>query len=154
MEIKPDKIIIINDNTNFDFLKSKFNRMSKKNSGEYIFLYRPVYSKEHYLIRSLRNKSFPTVHISTERMFPTFYATGSEERAITIAKEYSKNLIQGGLGAVVRFNIKKDFVQPYTTRLIGRDNWEYSIPTFHMNRINGNIIGDIDTLHVYYKNAD
>lgn len=110
-------------------------------------LYRPVGGLEHHLIRQSGNTRFPP---RLEQQ-PIFYPVTSEEYAIKIAKEWNtKDKANGNIGFVMRFKIRTAFISMYDIQNAGgKEHQEYWIPASDMDRFNKNIVGEIETIHVF-----
>lgn len=110
-------------------------------------LYRPVGGLEHHLIRLSGNTKFPP---RLEHQ-PIFYPVTSEEYAIKIAKEWNtKDKANGNIGIVVRFKIRTAYITMFDIQNVGGEaHQEYWIPASDMERFNKNIVGEIETIHIF-----
>lgn len=110
-------------------------------------LYRPVGQGELDLIRESEWIRFPP------RLFwqPIFYPVLTEDYAIKIAKDWNtKDPNSGFVGYVLRFRVRKDFLDRYEPHEAGgRDFREYWIPAEELEEFNNNIVGEIEVMHEF-----
>ena len=127
--------------------KKKHRKSNLVNNNDTITLYRPVGGLEYHLIRQSGNKLFPP---RLEHQ-PIFYPVASEEYAIKIAKEWNtKDKSNGSIGFVMRFKIRAAYISMFDLHAVGgEEHKEYWIPSSDMERFNRNIVGEIETIHVF-----
>lgn len=133
------------------FKPSKTQPMTQSMSTanvETIVLYRPVGGLEHHLIRQSGNKRFPT-RLAHQ---PIFYPVLDEEYATQIARYWNtKDKDNGSVGFVLRFKIVRSFIQSYDIHIVGGvKHQEYWIPAEDLEEFNDNIVGEIETVKVFY----
>lgn len=74
-----------------------------------------------------------------------FFPMLSFEFAERIASDW--NVSNSGAGYVVRFAVKKSFLESYEINSFGTDEYrEYRIPASELERLNDHIVGYIDTV--------
>ncbi len=113
----------------------------KSLNSKIVILYRPVAQKEFDLIKESGWKKFPP--ILPEQ--PYFYPVMNEEYATQISKEW--NVPAYGIGYVLKFAVRKDFVDKYEVHNVGGDiHNELWIPAEDLEKLNNNIEGDIITI--------
>lgn len=73
---------------------------------------------------------------------PIFYSVLNEEYAIQIARDW--NVPASGVGYVLRFNVRRDFLDRYQVQQAGgRQHLEYWIPAEELPDFNDAIVGTI-----------
>lgn len=113
-------------------------------SHETMVLCRPVNGLEYHLIRQLSNNSFPP---RFEHQF-IFYPISNEEHAAKIAKEWSVE--DNTTSFVVRFKVRTAYISMFDLYTVGnKEHQEYRISSSDMDRLNRNIVGQIETIHVF-----
>lgn len=120
--------------------------------NEVMTLYRAIGGLEHHLIRQSENKEFP----SRKKHQPIFYPVSSEDTAIKKAKDLNlKDKENGNIGLVVRFKVLKSYLTKYGMHdLDDQEHREYWIPCSDISKLNKNIIGDIETIHIFRPIVD
>jgi hypothetical protein len=109
-----------------------------------VILYRPTGQAELDLIRQSGWKAFPP-RLPDQ---PIFYPVLNEEYATQIARDW--NTKDGGVGYVVRFEVRKTFLDRYQVQTAGaRIHQEYWIPAEELAEFNDHIVGKIDVLSVF-----
>lgn len=84
---------------------------------------------------------------------PIFYPVLNEWYATKIAREW--NVPASGVGYVTRFRIRSDFLTRYEARQVGgKDVLEYWIPAEDLDRLNENLVGQIEVVAEYRKATD
>lgn len=114
---------------------------------ETVTLYRPTGQAELDLIRQSGWKAF----LPRLPEQPIFYPVLNEEYATQIARDW--NTKDGGVGYVVRFEVRKTFLARYQVQTAGaRIHQEYWIPAEELAEFNDHIVGRIDLLSVFGQN--
>jgi len=106
-----------------------------------VTLYRPVGQAEFELIRDSGFHQFPP-RLPEQ---PIFYPVLNEDYAMQIARDWnSKDERSGFVGYVLRFQVRRDFLDGYPIKVVGsalhRELW---IPAGELSTFNENIIGKI-----------
>lgn len=105
-------------------------------------LYRPVGEKELDLIRAADWRAFPP-RLPEQ---PIFYPVLEEGYAVQIARDW--NTRDGGVGYVLRFDVKTEYLSKYPVQTAGaRVHREYWIPAEDLEEFNRHIVGQIEILH-------
>lgn len=113
---------------------------------ETVTLYRSVGPGQLKCIANTSWKRFPP-RLHWQRFF---YPMLHESFAHRIASQW--NVEQSGVGYVLRFKVRKDYLEPLPIYIIGGpEHKEYRIAADEIDRLNENIIGDIEVLAVYHK---
>lgn len=74
-----------------------------------------------------------------------------ESFAHRIASQW--NVQQSGIGYVLRFKVRKEYVDPMPVYIIGGpEHREYRIPAEEIEELNRNIVGSIEVLATYHDN--
>jgi len=109
-----------------------------------VTLYRPVGQVEFELIRASGFAEFPP-RLPEQ---PIFYPVLGEEYAVQIARDWNtKDERSGFAGYVLRFEVKKSFLDNYEVRTAGSSKHEeYWIPARDLDQFNKNIVGAIEVL--------
>ena len=112
--------------------------------AETITLFRPVGQKELDLIRENGFREFPP-RLSAQ---PIFYPVLNEEYAVQFARDWNtKDAASGYSGYVTRFQVSKDFLEPYPVKTVGNaTHQEYWIPAEELDEFNQNITGQIEII--------
>jgi hypothetical protein len=106
-----------------------------------ITLYRPVGPKELDLIRQSGFRAFPPRLLEQ----PIFYPVLTEAYAIRIASDW--NVKESGAGYVLRFQVRKPFLDGYKVQNAGGSQYqEYWIPAEDLAAFNENIVGLIEVM--------
>ena len=101
-------------------------------------LWRPVGPAELDLIRQSGMKAFPP-RLPDQ---PIFYPVLNEGYAIQIARDW--NVPASGSGYVLRFDVRRDFLDRYEVQQAGgRQHLEYWIPAEELAAFNEAIVGPI-----------
>lgn len=109
-----------------------------------ITLWRPVGPAELALIRNSGMRSFPP-RLPDQ---PIFYPVLSEDYAIRIARDW--NVPQSGAGFVMRFDVRRDFLNRYDVQEAGgRALREYWIPAEELEAFNAAIVGPIEVVREF-----
>lgn len=113
-------------------------------TDEVITLYRPVGQAEFDLIRNSEFKRFPP-RLPAQ---PIFYPVLKEDYATYIAREWNtKDPISGFVGYVLRFYVRKKFLDNYEVHTVGSvEHQEYWIPTEDLEEFNENIVGTVELI--------
>lgn len=102
-------------------------------------LFRPVGPVELDLIRATGFRAFPPRLASQ----PIFYPVLTEAYATQIARDW--NVKESGAGHVTRFQIRREFLDPYGIQTVGSSaHQEYWIPAEDLPSFNENIAGRIE----------
>lgn len=105
-------------------------------------LYRPVGEKELDLIRAADWRAFPP-RLPEQ---PIFYPVLEEGYAVQIARDW--NTRDGGVGYVLRFEVKTEYLSKYKVQTAGaRVHREYWISAEDLEEFNRHIVGQIEILH-------
>jgi hypothetical protein len=109
-----------------------------------VTLYRPVGQAEFELIRDSGFHQFPP-RLPEQ---PIFYPVLNEDYAMQIARDWnSKDERSGFVGYVLRFQVRRDFLDGYSIKVVGsalhRELW---IPAGELSTFNENIIGKIEVI--------
>jgi hypothetical protein len=108
-------------------------------------LYRPVGEKELDLIRAADWRAFPPRFPEQ----PIFYPVLEEGYAVQIARDW--NTRDGGVGYVLRFEMKTEYLSKYPVQTAGaRVHREYWIPAEELAEFNRHIVGQIEVLHRFH----
>jgi len=112
--------------------------------NETLTLYRPVGQAEYELVRDSGFRAFPP-RLPEQ---PIFYPVLNEEYATQIAREWNtKDERSGFVGYVLRFNVRREFLNRYQTQVVGgRMHEEYWIPAADLSAFNANILGQIEVI--------
>jgi hypothetical protein len=79
---------------------------------------------------------------------PIFYPVLSEDYAIRIARDW--NVPQSGAGFVMRFDVRRDFLNRYDVQEAGgRALREYWIPAEELEAFNAAIVGPIEVVREF-----
>ena len=101
-------------------------------------LWRPVGPAELDLVRQSGRKAFPLRQPDQ----PIFYPVLNEDYAIQIARD--RNVPASGAGYVLRFDVRRDFLDRYQVQQAGgRQHLEYWIPAEELPAFNDAIVGPI-----------
>ena len=107
-------------------------------------LYRPVNQAELDLISQRDWKAFPP-RLEGQ---PIFYPVLNEEYAEQITREW--NVPSFGIGHVLKFEVKDDFVKKYEVQKVGLDHHlELWIPSEELSEMNQNIVGRIELVSTF-----
>lgn len=109
-----------------------------------MILYRPVNQAELDLIIKSDWTKFPPRLVGQ----PIFYPVLNEEYAEQITKEW--NVPSYGIGHVLKFEVKDDFLSQYEIQKVGLDHHlEFWIPSEELEVFNKNIIGKIELISTF-----
>ena len=107
-------------------------------------LWRPVGPKELELIEQSGMRAFPP-RLPDQ---PIFYPVLTEDYAIKIARDW--NVPASGAGFVMRFEVKRSFIERYDVQEAGgRSHLEYWIPAEDLDAFNAAIVGLIETVRSF-----
>ncbi len=120
--------------------------------GETTTLYRPVGQAELDLIRASGFREFPP-RLPEQ---PYFYPVTNEEYAVQIARDWNtKDPNSGFVGYVLRFDVLSSYMDNFEVRKVGDSRHrEYWIPAADLEEFNRNIVGRINTLASYKRQAE
>lgn len=105
-------------------------------NSETTILYRPVGPKELELIAATGYREFPP-RLPEQ---PIFYPVLNEEYARQIARDW--NVPASGAGYVVKFAVRKSFVERYPVKTVGASvHQELWVPAQELLELNRNIVG-------------
>jgi len=107
-------------------------------------LYRPVGQAELDLIEQSGFRIFPP-RLPEQ---PFFYPVLNEQYAAKIAGDWNtKDERSGFVGYVLRFQVRKEFLDKYQIRVAGNsDHQEYWIPATDLDLLNDNVVGTIEVI--------
>lgn len=109
--------------------------------SETITLYRPTGKNELALIEESNFTAFPP-RLPEQ---PIFYPVTNEEYATQIARDWNAKYNKDKIGYVTRFEVKKEFLDKYETKIVGgKIHEEYWIPAEELEEFNRNIVGKIE----------
>jgi hypothetical protein len=110
-------------------------------------LYRPVGQPEFDLIAASSFRAFPPRLPSQ----PIFYPVTNLDYAIQIAREWNtKDVENGSVGYVLRFQIPSDYAARYPIRQVGdHTHSELWVPAEDLPDFNAQIIGFIEVIHEF-----
>ncbi len=109
-----------------------------------MLLFRPVNQAELDLIIQNDWKKFPP-RLPEQAIF---YPVLNEAYAEQITREW--NVPAFGIGHVLRFELKDDFIQKYEVQKVGLDHHlEYWIPAEDLEGMNRNIVGKIELINTF-----
>ena len=114
---------------------------------ETLVLFRPVGPRELARIRELGWHAFPPrLHYQ-----PIFYPVLTEEYARKIARDWNATKERTGYqGFVVRFRVRKGFVDRYPVQVVGaRWHQELWVPADELDEFNENLVGEIELIATY-----
>jgi hypothetical protein len=78
---------------------------------------------------------------------PIFYPVLNEEYAAQIARDWNAKYNKDKVGYVTKFEVKKDFLDKYETKIVGgKIHEEYWIPAEELEEFNRNIVGKIEVI--------
>ncbi|MBE7543167.1 MAG: hypothetical protein M9913_17595 [Bryobacteraceae bacterium] len=113
-----------------------------------VTLFRPVGPAELDLIREAGWQRFPP-RLPDQ---PIFYPVLNEEYATQIARDW--NTKDGGTGYVLRFQVRKDYLDRYPVQIAGaRIHQEYWIPAEDLDEFNRNLVGTIEIISRFSQPA-
>ncbi len=113
-----------------------------------ITLYRPTGPEELELVRRSGFKRWPP-RLPEQ---PIFYPVTNEQYAIEIASRW--NVRDSGVGYVTRFQVKSSFMNRYEIQKVGGAyHTEWWIPAVELEDLNDNIVGLIEVIGEYRKEA-
>ena len=111
---------------------------------ETLTLWRPVGATELELIRQSGMRAFPP-RLPEQ---PIFYPVLTEDYAVKIARDW--NVPASGSGFVMRFQIRRSFIDHYEVREAGgRSHLEYWIPAEDLDDFNSAIVGLIEVVRSF-----
>jgi len=110
---------------------------------ETVTLFRPVGSKELALIEVSDFTAFPP-RLPEQ---PIFYPVLNQEYAAQIARDWNAKLNEDKVGYVIKFEVRKKFLDKYDVQIVGsRTHEEYWIPAEDLEEFNSNIVGKIEVI--------
>jgi len=113
-----------------------------------VTLYRPTGPRELALVKESGYKRWPP-RLPEQ---PIFYPVTNESYARQIATQW--NIKDSGVGYVTRFEVNKAFMDLYTIQQVGgSDHTEWWIPAEDLEALNDNIVGLIEVIGEYHKEA-
>ena len=114
-----------------------------------VTLYRPVGQEEFELVRDKGFREFPP-RLPEQ---PFFYPVLTEDYATQIARDWNtKDERSGFAGYVLRFNVRKEFLDQFEVRVVGSSNHrEYWIPARDLQQLNTNIVGRIEIISEFHR---
>lgn len=111
-----------------------------------MILFRPVNQAELDLIIKGDWKKFPPRLVGQ----PIFYPVLNEAYAEQITREW--NVPTYGIGHVLKFEVRDDFIKKYEIQKVGLDHHvELWIPSEELEDMNNNLIGKIELISSYRK---
>lgn len=111
--------------------------------SETITLFRPGGKNELALIEASGFTAFPP-RLPEQ---PIFYPVLNEEYATQIARDWNAKYNKDKVGYVTRFEVRKDFLDKYETKIVGgKIHEEYWIPAEELEEFNQNIVGKIEVI--------
>lgn len=117
-----------------------------KSSKKSVVLYRPTGPNELALIKKSGYKKFPP-RLPEQ---PIFYPVLTKDYATKIARDW--NVPASGIGFVLEFKVKKDFLDKYPVQIAGgNSHQEYWIPAEELDQFNDALIGKIKVIETYQK---
>lgn len=120
-----------------------------KSSRNTVTLYRAVGPGQLQCIADSGWKRFPP-RLHWQRYF---YPMLHESFAHRIASQW--NVEQSGVGYVLKFKVKKDYLEPLPIYIIGGpEHKEYRITADQIDDLNANIVGQIEVLATYNKRRE
>ena len=109
-----------------------------------MILFRPVNQAELDLIIATNWKAFPPRLVGQ----PIFYPVLNEAYANQISRDW--NVPTYGVGHVVKFEVKDDFLKDYEVQQVGLDHHlEFWILAEDLDAMNQNIIGQIELINTF-----
>ena len=112
-------------------------------SSDSVILFRPVGQQEFDLIQQGLSKKFPP-RLPEQ---PIFYPVLNEEYATQIARDWNAKYNEPKCGYVMRFRVRKSFLDRYEARIVGAEiHREYWIPAEDLEEFNQNIVGKIEVI--------
>lgn len=112
--------------------------------SETVTLYRPTGPRELELVASSGFRRWPP-RLPDQ---PIFYPVTNEQYAIEIARDW--NVPASGSGFVTRFHVRKDFMDRYSTHVVGATrHTEWWIPAEDLEAMNDAIEGLIEVIHAF-----
>ena len=112
---------------------------------ETIIIYRPTGPLELSLVKESGYKKWPP-RLPQQ---PIFYPVTNEKYAREIAEKW--NVKESGEGYVTKFEVKKKFMEQYPVRRVGASyHTEWWIPAEDLERLNENIVGQIEVIGEYH----
>lgn len=115
---------------------------------ETITMYRPVGPKELKLLEETGFTRWPP-RLPEQ---PIFYPVTNEQYAIEIATRW--NVKDDGIGYVTRFAVRSSFMQRYEIQTVGdAHHTEWWVPAEELEQLNDNIVGAIEVIGEYRKQA-
>lgn len=111
-----------------------------------VVLYRPTGPTELDLIKKSGYKKFPP-RLPEQ---PIFYPVLTKDYAIKIARDW--NVPASGIGFVLEFKVKKDYLDKYPVQIAGgNSHQEYWIPAEELEQFNDALVGKIKVIETYQK---
>jgi hypothetical protein len=115
-----------------------------------VVLFRPVGKQELELIEASGFKAFPP-RLPEQ---PIFYPVLNEEYAVQIARDWNAKYNTPPEGYVTRFRVRSGFLDSYEVQTVGAQiHQEYWIPAEDLDEFNQNIVGLIEVIAAFRKNA-
>jgi hypothetical protein len=116
---------------------------------ETVALYRPTGPKELALVEQSGFKRWPP-RLPEQ---PIFYPVTNERYATEITTKW--NVREKGVGYVIRFKVKKLFMDKYQVRQVGDCyHTEWWIPAKDLEELNNNLVGLIEVIGEYRSKSD
>jgi hypothetical protein len=114
-----------------------------------ITLYRPVGPSELELVKQSGWRTFPP-RLPEQ---PIFYPVVQEAYATRIARDW--NVKASGSGFVTRFDVDAEYLSRFDMqRAGGQEHAEYWIPAEQLDEFNRHIVGMIEVVAEFHKDAD
>lgn len=109
-----------------------------------ITMYRPTGPQELALVRSSGFTRWPP-RLPDQQIF---YPVTNQAYAAQIAREW--NVPQSGYGCVIRFRVRRDFVERYQVQKVGGlEHTEWWIPAEDLDQLNAAIVGLIEVIEEF-----
>lgn len=125
----------------------RYSKLRPVRDDDAITLWRPVGREELRLIRQSGMQAFPPPNQ------PMFYPVLSEEYALRMARDW--NVMSGGVGYVVRFRVRADFINRYEAHSVGGSGHpEYRIPATDLPALNAAIVGPIEVAAEFHRRPE
>lgn len=113
-----------------------------------VTLYRPTGPRELELVKASDYRRWPP-RLPEQ---PIFYPVTNEQYAKEIATKW--NVRDSGVGYVTRFHVKRKFMEQFSVEKVGgAHHTEWWIPAEQLEELNDNIVGSIEVIGEYHKEA-
>ena len=107
-------------------------------------MYRPTGPNEYKLVKELGFRAWPP-RLEGQ---PIFYPVTNEKYATEITQQW--NVKDDKIGYVFRFLVKTEFARLYKVEKVGgAHHTEWWIPAEHLDKLNENIIGELEIIGEY-----